>query len=288
MQEISTSARQAAAKLIVLPIISPYDRAKYGLDIYKLIKHNERFLVGQSLAQDAFMEARKGDADEINRILETIIEDIDFDKLVETVFDFHNDGEQISAALVMLSQVPRKWRSRIEDQADRIVYMVASRAEFDLTGDAARSLANLVEYTKSLGVERHVQICSKILTFAVSAPNRPASQIVIAAFPTVHKSLRGEGEYFGLIPFFMVTDWDRARTVRKDLVRTFLSSEWPPVDLAVVAYRAKALRSIFKRLIKEPRGRKYLDEIEKGTWRLNKSMRNPILKAIKEIRGAGK
>ncbi len=278
----------AAAKLIVLPIISPGVRAKYGLDIYKLIKHNERFLVGQSLAQDAFMEAREGDADEINRILETIIEDIDFDKLVETVFDFHNDGEQVSAALVMVSKIPRKWRSRIKDQADRIVYMVASRAEFDLTGDAARSLANLVEDTKSLGVERHVQICSKILTFAVSAPNRPASQIVIAAFPTVHESLRGAGEYFGLIPFFMVSDWDRARTVRKDLVRTFLSSEWPPVDLAVVAYRAKALRSIFKRLIKEPRGRKYLDEIEKGTRRLKKSMRNPILKAIKETRGAGK
>ena len=87
--------------------------------------------------------------------------------------------------------------------------------------------------------------------------------------------------------FFMFVELDKCKIARKDLVRAFMRSEWPPVDLAVTAYRACELNRILKRLIKEPGGRSYLAKVEDGAQGLQAVIRKQVLKAIKEVRGSG-
>ena len=149
------------------------------------------------------------------------------------------------------------------------------------------ALARLIETSAQLDRHTYEKICSTILPFAMAARQKPASPIILAAFPTVYDRLRKNSKDFGLMELFRFVDWDKCKTARKDLVRAFMTSVWPAVDLAIVAFRARELSRIVKRVLKEPGGSSYLAKIEEGAEHLQEMIRQPVLKAIKEVRNAG-
>ena len=118
----------------------------------------------------------------------------------------------------------------------------------------------------------------------MTAQHRPASQIVVVTFPVVYDELRHGRSMFWLHEFFRVLDWDRCKVARKELVRAFLESSWPPVDLGITAYRARDLKRILKRLLRAPKGSRYLDRIEEGVRQLQDKSAESILWAVKEVR----
>ena len=67
-------------------------------------------------------------------------------------------------------------------------------------------------------------------------------------------------------------------------MRAFLASDWPPVDLAITAFRTRELRRILKQLVREREGLSYTAKIEESAKKLQKELRRPVLKAIKEAR----
>ena len=274
----------AAARIVLLPSLAREEQVERGLKLYDQLARPNREKVGLCIAIGVLADAGERNTREIETALDVVLPHIDLSKVVDEAFAVERDGTTVSALLEHIGEFTGQAGSTMERYAGRIVEAIASRVEFDLTASGAVSLAGLIERAKSRGTDGYVQMCCRILPFAMAALDRPASAVVVASFPTVHNGLKGERESFGLMHLFMLAEWDKARTLRKELVRAYMTSDWPPEDLAIAGIKAKALGRILKRVIKEPGGRGFLDKIEKGASRFKKDFRSAIVKKAKETR----
>ena len=274
----------AAARIVVLPSLARGEQVERGLKLYDQLARPERETVGQCIAIGVLADAGERNTREIETALAIVLPNIDLSKVVDEAFAVERDSTIVSGLLEKIGEFTGQAVSTMERYTGRIVEAIASRDEFDLTANGAVSLAGLIERAKSKGTDGYVQMCCRILPFAMAARDRPASAVVVASFPTVHNGLKGERESVGLMHLFMLAEWDRARTLRKELVRAYMTSDWPPEDLAIAGIKAKVLGRILKRVIKEPGGRGFLKKIEKGASRLNQDVRRAIVKKVKETR----
>ena len=276
----------AAARIVVLPSIAAADHIALGLKILPMLWGTERARLAQSLVGRVLTDAAAQSGDLPERVMTAVLNDSDLPAAITIGLDTEQDGKHVSRTLVAFDRVTPAVRTLIEAQIGLIVQLIASRRDFDLTVEGAMALASLIETAVQLDRDNYVKACSTILPFAVAARRKPASPIVIAAFPTIYDGLRKDREKFGLMNFFGFVNWDNCSVARKDLVRAFITSNWPPVDLAITAFRARELSKILKRLLKEPDGPRYLAKVEKGARRLDEEIRKPILKAIKEAQNS--
>ena len=274
----------AAARIVVLPSLARGQQIERGLKLYDQLARPERETVGQCIAIGVLGDAGERNTKEIETALDVVLPYIDLSKVIDEAFAVERDGTRVSELLERIGELTGQAGSVMERYAGRIVEAIASRDEFDLTAGGAVSLAELIERANSRGADGYVQMCCRILPFAMAARGRPASVVVVASFPTVHNGLKEEREYFGLMHLFMLAERDKARTLRKELVRTYMTSDWPPEDLAIAGIKAKALGRILKRVIKESGGRGFLNKIEKGASRLEKEVQSAIVKKVKETR----
>jgi len=177
-------------------------------------------------------------------------------------------------------------RGHIINNIGRVAGLSTTRRSFDLTAEGAQALARLVDATaESHAVQ--LRVCASILPFAMAAPQKPASALIIVAFPVVYRELRQDNHGFDFLKFFNFVDWDKCKIARRELVCAFLGSIWPPVDLARVGYSANDLDRILNRLLKEPGGDAYLAKIQAEIGRLDPVDRKPIRQAIKQARKSG-
>ena len=276
-----------SVRIVVLPSIAVADHITLGLEIYPMLQDAERTMLAQSMVSRVLTDTAAQGDDLPERVIATVIGDIDLPAVITIGLGTNQNGQQVSRTLVAFDRVSPAARTLLEAHVALIVQLVASRRTFDLTTNGAIALARLIEAAAQLNRRTHVEICSTILPFAMAARRKPASQIIIAAFPTAYEELRKDRENFGLINLFSFLDWDKCKMARKDLVLAFTTSKWPPVDLAITALRARELNKILKRLLKEPGGPNYLARVEEGARRLEEAVRKPVLKAIKEVRTSG-
>ena len=220
-------------------------------------------------------------------VMAVVHDDIDLPAVITIGLGTDQDGKQVSRVLVAFDRVAPAVRTLLKVHVDLIVRLVAARRDFDLTAEGAMAIARLIETAAQLDHRTYVKICSTILPFALSARQKPAPPLIIVAFPTIYDGLRKDSGNLGLMKLFNFVDRDQRKIARKNLVRAFMTSQWPPADLAVTAFRAGELSRILKRLLKEPRGPSYLAKIEEDAQRLNEVIRKPILKAIKEVWKSG-
>ena len=230
-----------AARIVVLPSIVATDHITLGLKIYPMLQDAERAMLAQSMANRVLTDTAVQDDNLPERVIATVIGDIDLPAVITMGLGTNQNGQQVSRTLVAFDRVAPAARTPLEAHVALIVQLVARRRAFDLTTDGAMALARLVEAAAQLNRRTYVKICSTILPFAMAARRKPASQIIIAAFPTAYEELRKDRENFGLINLFSFLDWDKCKMARKDLVLAFTTSEWPPVDLAITALRAREL-----------------------------------------------
>ena len=278
----------AAARMVLLPSLTPGEQVEHGLKLYAHIGPVERRMVGRCIASGMLSDFEERNTKEIETALNIVLADIDMLKVIDDVFGVDRDGAVISSLLERMEEFEAETRSSMERCGDRIVDLIAGRGKFDLTAGGAMSLTRLIARTKSRATDTYIQMCCRVLPFAISGHDMPTSPVIVEAFPTVHNGLEGEREYFGLLHMFLLADWDRARTLRKELVRAYMKSAWPPVDLAVAGLKAQALGRILKRVIKEPGGGRFLDAIEEGAKGSKKDVRSKILRKIKEVRKTSK
>ena len=276
-----------AARIVMLPTIAAADHITLGLKIYPMLQGTERAMLAQSIVSRVLTDAAVQGADLPERVMAAVLNDIDLPAVITVGLDTDQDGKQVSRTLVAFDRAAPAVRALLKAHVDLIVQLVASRRDFDLTADGARAIASLIETAAQFDQHTYVKICSTILPFAVAARQKPASPIIIAAFPAIYDGLRKDSDNFGLMKLFSFVDWDKCKIARRDLVRAFMTSEWPPADLAITAFRACELSRILKRLLREPGGPSYLAKVEEGSQRLNDVIRKPVLKAIKEVRHSG-
>lgn len=277
----------SAARIVVLSTIAARDHITVGLKIYPSVQGPEQAILAQSMVSHVLTETTVQDGDLPERVLATVHNDIDLQAMISIGLDTKQGGELVSRALVAFDKTAPAVRKLIEAHIDLIVQLIANRHKFDLTEDGTMAIARLIQSTSQLDYHTHLKICSMIFPFAVGAHQKPASPLIIAVFPTIYNELRKGSDNYRLMKLFPFVDWDKCKIARKNLVRAFVTSNWPPVDLAITAFHSQELNRILKRLLKEPGGSRYLAKVEEGTQRLEDALRRPIQRAIKKVKNSG-
>jgi hypothetical protein len=254
-----------------------------GQRIFPLLARRERGRLARALALCMLSDSALQKDDLAERILTLVAADIDTDVLVSMGLSIDQDGLRVSRVLIAFNRASAELRSCIVDNIQQVVEVIIARRKFDLTSEGSEALAQLIDAAAGSRIV-YLRVCSSMLPFAMDALQRPASALIIAAFPPVYQELSKDSAGINIFRFFSFVDWDKCKAARKALVRAFLSSNWPPVDLAIVGQSTGDLDRIFQHLVKEPRGETYLSKIETGIERLRPVKRVPIQRAIRKAR----
>ena len=276
----------ASARIVVLPTIPATEHITVGLKIYPMLQGAERAMLVQSIVSRALTDAAVKGSDLPERVMAAVLDDVDVADLIAIGLAVDLNGEQVSRTLVAFDRVAPAVRALLEAHVSFIVQLIANRRAFDLTVDGAMAIATLIETAARMSRHTYVKICSTILPFAMAARQKPASPIIIATFPAIYDGMRRKSDNVGLRKLFMFVESDKCKIARKHLVRTFMKSKWPPIDLVITAFRARELNKILRQIIKEPGGRIYLAKIEDDAQELQKMIRKPVLRAIKKLRNS--
>ena len=160
--------------------------------------------------------------------------------------------EQVSNNLMLFDAASESVHSHLASRADVLTEQIVNRRATVPSVEAIGAWASLISEATSL------RAASVALEFALSSTNVQVSPLLRAAFPRVYEHLRSSETTPSMLSFFSFHDWDRCKTARKDLVRAFISSVWPPADLLRIAYEVMEVESFYWMLGKAPSGHEFL------------------------------
>ena len=199
--------------------------------------------------------------------------------LVTIATPMQANANRTSANLIILNQLPANIRravlSSIADLTERLI----RRHGAPLSRAAFEAWSFLLHDSGSVNEAAQLRAASSALSFALSNLQAPASALVVSAFPIVDAELKTEREAPSLLAFFF-TDWDRCKTARKDLIRAFLKSNWPPFDLKRAVKPTGDLFVVLRMLVNERDSDRFHSELRKEVERLSTDQRNQIEPAL--------
>jgi hypothetical protein len=164
--------------------------------------------------------------------------------------------------LVALASLPSGSRITPSSGIDLVAHHVAARKNLDLSPAGAHALAIMLQRSSAVVPKEFFRACRELLPAAFSATGRPVSSIVVIAFPPVHEALRAPDDGFAFSKLFSFSDWNKCKSARRDLVKAFMRSVWPPEDLLKIAWNIREVERVINRVLKEPGGKAYCRRIE--------------------------
>jgi hypothetical protein len=114
---------------------------------------------------------------------------------------------------------------------------------------------------RQLDAERMLAIADT-LKYAFGFQSGPAELLIPATFSTVYDALLSNQYVMQIENFFSFYSWDRAKTLRFQLVDTYMRSDWPAGDLLIIANQNGIGRKVLARVQNRWRGAKYILSIE--------------------------
>lgn len=168
------------------------------------------------------------------------------------------DGATASRNMVALRRATQPARLRAAWAMEDIARTLVQRQDLDLDAAAAEACAALMLDAEKVAPRALLSAAGHLLPVLLKSRDRPVSPMIVAAFPSVHRELARYDEVpdlFKFIPFF---DWDRCKAARHELVDAFMSSSWPPSDLALTACRTGEVSKILRRIGQQHNGKRYL------------------------------
>lgn len=119
-----------------------------------------------------------------------------------------------------------------------------------------------------LSYENSLRLLMQSIAFCFDNSRLPLGQVVCAAFPPVYEAVSTGRATHITDEMFGYFDWDKAKKLRKDVIDTYVSSYWPPAELALIASRCKVLRKVIHRLQRKWGGDEYLKKMSEGLGNL--------------------
>jgi hypothetical protein len=108
--------------------------------------------------------------------------------------------------------------------------------------------------------------------------------MVAAVFPPIHREYAKADDVADLFKFIPFLDWDRCKAARHELVDAFMSSSWPPRDLALTACRTNEVTKILRQVAKRQNGETYIKQIASDVGKLPRRCRKAVEDAISQVR----
>jgi hypothetical protein len=133
------------------------------------------------------------------------------------------------------------------------------------TEGVAQSWTRIIDRAREeLSYEISLRMVMQATAFCFENSRFPLGTVVCAAFPAFYDAVSTDRAADITDDFFGYCDWDKAKKLRKDLIEAYVSSCWPPEQLALTAARAKALRKVIHRLQRKRGGDEYIRMMHQG------------------------
>jgi hypothetical protein len=158
------------------------------------------------------------------------------------------------------------------------------RREIDLDVAAAEACAAFMFDAEKVTPGALLSAAGLLVPTLMRSRNRPVSLMVVAAFPSIYRELAKADDVPDLLKFIPFFDWDRCKAARHELVDAFMSSSWPPRDLALTAYRINEVRKIVRRTAKQHGGDEYVERISQDLASLPQVCREEVQDVIAQLR----
>ncbi len=201
---------------------------------------------------------------------------------VQSLLLSHADRNSWQRAWSTLSILPHALFQRVAGLQLISSFIRSYRAEW--SSDVAEKWAMVLERGREeLNYEESLKLLIESTSFCIRNPRLPIGTVVSSAFPPVYTAVVGSiatpitDEMFGYF------DWDKAKKLRKDIVDAYMSSCWPPEELALIGAKCQLLRKFFSRLYRKRGGDKYLARMLEGLEVLGTSEAISVLSELSSI-----
>lgn len=190
----------------------------------------------------------------------------------------------VSRNMIAFTKAAQPARLQMVWSIAEVAQVLRDRRSFDLDAPAAEACAAFMFDAEKVTPKALLAASGYSLPVLLRARNRPVSLMIAAGFPPIHRELAEADDVPDILKFIPFFDWDRCKAARHELVDAFMSSSWPPHDLALTACRANEVARIMRRISKQNGGEAYIKRIALNLNGLPEKYRKVVNAAIGQVR----
>ncbi|QAY95157.1 hypothetical protein CWB41_04940 [Methylovirgula ligni] len=259
-----------------------------ALQVYPHLSYPEKGRIAADLLRRSLGELPANSTIDVSLILADTASEVDSSDLALLLTQPRATVNRIAANIAAVSSSSISIRRKVASRVDRLTNQLISRGTHGFSESTYSQWASLIEESRADSPEAYLRASIEILSYALRHPRRPLSSLIVVSFAPVYRQLLASkgGSDFGLIPSLLLlpltffTDWDRAKTARKELVETFMSSDWPPSNLMLAALNAGIDQKVLRLLSRTRGGNSYVAEIWDDANRLDEQLKQLVRNAI--------
>jgi hypothetical protein len=191
-----------------------------------------------------------------------------------------------SCAWSVLQYAPDTIYTRRYSPVDKLVDLLLRSHLDEWTEEVSVNWVSIIRRAEDVGARSlHLTLCVKVLNYSINHLDLPLSKVVVESFPVVYNhTLTKDSSLSWLRPLsYLFSDWDKGKELRRQIVQSFLKSEWPPEDLALAMPDKQTLRKIFKRLHRRSGGDHFITRMLTGLEKHKDPKATKMYRTLKEL-----
>ncbi len=192
------------------------------------------------------------------------------------------DAVIASRTMVAFGKATHPARLRLIWSIAEVAQILRDRRGFDLNKEAVEACAAFMFDAEKVAPKALLAAAGYLLPTLLRSRNQPVSLMIAAAFPPMHRELAKSDDVPEIFKFIPFLDWDRCKAARRELVDAFMSSTWPPHDLALTACRTNEVAKILRRVAKQHNGETYIKRIASDLDKLPENCRKAVKNVISQ------
>jgi hypothetical protein len=279
-------------RLLRSGLVAPRAFVEIGLQIHTFLDPVEKSRLEGDILKRALGELPIDVSINLVSILDDLSGQVDASDFILLLTQPHANQERIKANVAALSASQEHVRRKLASRVDQLTARLISRGTHGFDEETFVRWAELIQYSRSISNQSHLNASVEALSYALKHTRSPLSALIVVTFPTVYRQLlasKGDSDFDFLpallmLPLTFFTDWDRAKTARRELVDSFLESSWPPANLMLVAIDADIDQKILRRVNRSRGGASYIESIWNDAGRLPSRHLQTIRNAITQFR----
>jgi len=259
-----------------------------GLQIHGYLSGAEQHRLGMEILRRALAELPSSGRQDVASMLAALAGQIDASDLVVLLTQPQASQDRLRANLAALAACPEFVRQKAASRVDQLTTRLIARGTSTFDESAYVQWAELIQFSHHISNQSHLNASIEALSYALKQTRWPLSALVLVTFPTVYRQLlasKGESDFdfipaLLMLPLTFFSDWDRAKTARRELVDAFISSSWPPANLILTAMDAQIDQKVLRRVSRNRGGEHYIDNILADASRLQPRLASSVRDAV--------
>ncbi|WP_129587721.1 hypothetical protein [Herbaspirillum robiniae] len=171
-------------------------------------------------------------------LLETVGSSVDGAWIYRTSLQRDVGSKLLSENLEVLDSISSDTRESLMENIGAFSSALLARGKIDFSPKAAAAIANLMWDSGIKNEAELLKASTALLPLLWRSPGRAASPLISVAFPVVYRNYKDSELGPDLFSLFFFADWDKCKTLRRELLVAFSNSKWSIADIALAAARS--------------------------------------------------